>query len=47
MNFIFTSDSDEETIVEFVKQNKELYDKTQNPKTSRGSNVHWERLAGN
>ena len=28
MKFIFPSDSDEEAIVEFVKQHEELYDKT-------------------
>ena len=28
MKSIFLSDSDEEAIVEFVKQHKELYDKT-------------------
>ena len=28
MKSIFPSDSDEEVIVEFVKQHKELYDKT-------------------
>ena len=37
MKSIFLSVSDEGAIVQFVKQNAELYDKTmQNSKTSRG-----------
>ena len=30
MKFIFLSDSDKEAIMEFVKQHKELYNKTNN-----------------
>ena len=30
MKFIFLSDSDKEAIMEFVKQQEELYDKTNN-----------------
>ena len=43
---IFLSDSDEEAIVEFVKQNAELYDKTQAKfKDKQRKEGLWERLA--
>ena len=46
MKSIFLSDSDEEAIVEFVKQHKELYDKTNDSfKDKRKKERLWEQLA--
>ena len=46
MKSIFLSDSDEEAIVEFVKQNEELYDKTHAKfKDKQRKECLWERLA--
>ena len=46
MKSIFLSDSDEETIVEFVKQHEELYDKTNdNFKDKQKKERLWEQLA--
>ena len=43
---IFLSDSDEEAIVEFVKQHEELYDKTNNSfKDKQKKERFWESLA--
>ena len=40
------SDSEEEAIVEFIKQHKELYDKTHAKfKDKQRTKGHWERLA--
>ena len=45
MKSIFLSDSDEETIVEFIKQHKELYDKTHYKfKDKQRKEGLWERL---
>ena len=44
MKSIFLSDSDEKAIVEFVKQHKELYDKTKFKDKQRREGL-WERLA--
>ena len=45
MKSIFLSDSDEEAIVEFVKQHEELYDKThENFKDQQRKEGLWERL---
>ena len=45
MKSIFLSDSDEEAIVEFVKQHEELYDKTHNKfKDKQRKEGLWERL---
>ena len=42
----FLTDSDEEAIVEFVKQHKELYDKTNNNfKDKQKKETLWETLA--
>ena len=47
MKSIFPSDSDEEPIVEFVKQYKELYDKTNDSfKDKQKKERLWEQLAG-
>ena len=46
MKSIFMSDSDKETIVEFVKQHKELYDKTNDSfKDKQKKESLWEQLA--
>ena len=46
MKFIFLSDSDEEAIVEFVKQHEELYDKTNDSfKDKQKKERLWEQLA--
>ena len=46
MNSIFPSDSDEEAIVEFVKQHEELYDKTNDSfKDKQKKERCWELLA--
>ena len=46
MKCIFLSDSDEEAIVELVKQHKELYDKTNNSfKDKQKKERLWEQLA--
>ena len=46
MKSIFLSDSDEEAIVEFVKQHEELYDKTNNSfKDKLKKERLWEQLA--
>ena len=46
MKSIFLSDSDEEAIVEFVKQHKELYDKTSDSfKDKQKKERLWESLA--
>ena len=46
MKSIFLSDSDEETIVEFVKQHEELYDKSHGKfKDKQTKERLWERLA--
>ena len=46
MKSIFLSDSDEEAIMEFVKQHKELYDKTNNSfKDTQKKEGLWEQLA--
>ena len=46
MKSIFLSDSDEEAIVEFVKQHGELYDKTNDSfKDKRKKERLWEQLA--
>ena len=46
MKSIFLSDSDEEAIVEFIKQHKELYDKTKDKfKDKQSKEGLWERLA--
>ena len=46
MKSIFLSDSDKEAIVEFVKQHKELYDKTNEKfKDKQRKEGLWERLA--
>ena len=45
MKSIFLSDSDEEAIVEFVKQHKELYDKTDSFKDKQKKEGLWEQLA--
>ena len=46
MTSIFLSDSDEEAIVEFVKQHKELYNKTHRKfKDKQRKERLWERLA--
>ena len=43
---IFLSDSDEEAIMEFVKQHKELYDKTNDSfKDKQKKERLWEQLA--
>ena len=45
MKSIFLSDSDEETIVEFVKQHEELYDKTNDSfKDKKKKEGLWEQL---
>ena len=45
MKSIFLSDSDEEAIVEFVKQHEELYDKTNDKfKDKQRKEGLWERL---
>ena len=46
MKSIFLSDSDEEAIVEFVKQQEELYDKTNNSFKDKQKNERlWEQLS--
>ena len=46
MKSIFLSDSDEEAIVEFVKQHEELYDKTNDSfKDKQKKERPWESLA--
>ena len=46
MKSIFLSDSDEEAIVEFVKQHEELYDKTNDSfKDKQKKEGFWEQLA--
>ena len=46
MKSIFLSDSDEEAIVEFVKQHEELYDKTNDSFKDKQKNEQlWEQLA--
>ena len=46
MKSIFLSDSDEEAIVEFVKQHAELYDKTNNSfKDKQKKETLWESLS--
>ena len=46
MKSIFLSDSDEEAIVEFVKEHEELYDKTNDKfKDKQRKEGLWERLA--
>ena len=46
MKSIFLSDSDEEAIIEFVKQHEELYDKTNdNFKDKQKKERLWEQLA--
>ena len=46
MKSIFLSDSDEEAIVEFVKQHEELYDKTNDSFKDKQKNGRlWEQLA--
>ena len=46
MKFIFLSDSNEEAIVEFVKQHKELYDRTNDKfKDKQRKEGLWEGLA--
>ena len=46
MKSIFLSDSDEEAIVEFVKQHRELYDKTNDSfKDKQKKEQFWEQLA--
>ena len=46
MKFIFLSDSDEEAIVEFVKQHEELYGKTNDSfKDKQKKERLWEQLA--
>ena len=46
MKSIFLSDSDEEAIVEFVKQHEELYDKTNDSfKDKQKKERLWEQLA--
>ena len=46
MKSIFLSDSDEDAIVEFVKQHEELYDKTNNSfKDKQKKERLWEQLA--
>ena len=46
MKSIFLSDSDEEAIVEFVKQHEELYDKTNNSfKDKQKKEGLWEQVA--
>ena len=46
MKSIFLSDSDEEAIMEFVKQHDELYDKTNNSfKDKQKKEQLWEQLA--
>ena len=46
MKSIFLSDSDKEAIVEFVKQHKELYDKTNDSfKDKQKKERLWEQLA--
>ena len=50
MKSIFLSDSDEEAIVEFVKQHEELYDKTNDSfkdKQNSNSNSNWTFIALN
>ena len=45
MKSIFLSDSDEETIVDFIKQHKELYDKTNDSfKDKQKKERTWEQL---
>ena len=45
MKSIFLSDSDEEAIVEFIKQHKELYDKTNDSfKDKQKKERLWETL---
>ena len=46
MKSIFLSDSDEEAIVEFVKQHEELYDKTNDSFNDKQKREQlWEQLA--
>ena len=46
MKSIFLSDSDEEVIVEFIKQHKELYDKTNDSfKDKQKKEKLWEQPA--
>ena len=46
MKSIFLSDSDKEAIMEFVKQNEELYDKTKDSfKDKQKKERLWEQLA--
>ena len=46
MRSIFLSDSDEEAILEFVKQHEELYDKTNDKfKDKQREEGLWERIA--
>ena len=48
MKSIFLSDSDEEAIVEFIKQHEELYDKTNDTfKDKQKKERLWEQLAAN
>ena len=45
---IFLSDSDEEAIMEFIKQHEELYDKTKDKfKDKQKKEILWETLATN
>ena len=45
MKSIFLSDSDEEAIMEFVKQHEELYDKTNGSfKDKQKKEILWEQL---
>ena len=47
MKSIFLSDSDKEVIVEFIKQHRELYDKTNDSfKDKQKKERLWEQLAG-
>ena len=45
MKSIFLSDSNEEAIVEFVKQQEELYDKTNDSSKDKQKKESWEQLA--
>ena len=46
MKYIFLSDSDEEAIVEFVKQHEELYDKTNDSfKNKQKKERLWQQIA--
>ena len=46
MKSIFLSDSDKEAILEFIKQHKECYDKTNDSfKDKQKKKQHWEQLS--